>query len=281
MSIFVAVALAIAAGITEILPVSGSGHLFVLAELLGVPVTGTEFQSFRAVLLLGVGFSGLLFYHTQLRDMLRENLVLFGLRRPMSRERGVPFGRRLGLLILMAFLPMLASFLLNGLRKQIEAGDYTLICISALQCVSGTVLFLAARSAREKRTIHQMTLHDALRTGIAQTVTVLPGLSRAGFTSALLLQSGMNGASAAEFTGLLSVPVFLSAGLYQLLSAGAGEGSFASMPYLILGFALSALVGFFTLRFFTDFMLHRRPAVFAYWCWGTGILSLILFLVSA
>lgn len=281
MTIIAAILLALTAGITEILPVSGTGHIYLLAKLLGVPASGSEFQSFRAMLLLGVGFSGLLFYHAQLSDMLRENLVLFGVLRPGKGNRGVPFGRRLGLLILLAVLPMLSAFLLNGVRKRIETGENTLLFISVLLCLSGTVLFLCARSARGKRSIHQMTFVDAVLTGVAQVLSVLPGFSRSGLTASVLLHRGMNGAAVAEFVGLLGVPVFLASGFLQLIAVGAGEGSFAAAPYLILGFALSALVGFFVLRFFTDYMLHRSPTAFAYWTWGTGVLSLILFLISA
>ena len=176
---------------------------------------------------------------------------------------------------------MVPALLLNGLRCRIENGDYTLIYVSVLLYISGTVLFLTARSAREKRTIHQMTLHDAVMTGAVQTLTVLPGLSRSGLTLSMLMHRGMNGSAAAEFTGLLAVPVFLGSGLVQLISAGSVEGSLASAPFMILGFAVSALAGFFTLRFFTDFMSHRRPVIFAYWSWGAGIISLILFLISA
>lgn len=281
MTILAAVLLALAAGITEILPVSGSGHIYLLAELLGVPVSEGEFRSFYAMLLFGVSFAGILFYHTQLMDMLRENLVLFGLLRPTNRERGVPFGRRLGQLVFLALLPMPAAFLFNGLRVRIVSGDYRLVYVCVLLILSGTVLFLSARAAREKRTIHQMTLRDAVLTGAVQTVTVLPGLSRSGMTVSVLFHLGLNGAATAEFVGLLGIPVFLISGLIQLISAGAGEGSIASAPYLILGFAVSSLAGFFTLRFFTDFMAHRRPTVFAYWSWGAGILALILFLISA
>ncbi|MBQ1410408.1 MAG: undecaprenyl-diphosphate phosphatase [Oscillospiraceae bacterium] len=281
MTILAAVLLALAAGITEILPVSGSGHIYLLAEILGVPVTGAAFQSFRAMLLLGVGFAGLLFYHAHLKEMLQENLVLLGVIRPPKRERGVPFGRRLGLLVFMAALPMVLAFFLNTLRKQIETGDYALLYICALLILSGIVLFFTARSARGERIIREMTLHDAILTGIVQILTVFPGLSRSGLVVSVLLHRGMNGTAAAEFAGLLGIPVFLASGLVQLISAGGGTGSLATAPYLILGFALSALVGFFTLRFFTDLMAHRSPTVFAYWSWGAGVLSLILFLISA
>ena len=137
MSILAAILLALAAGVTEIFPVSGTGHLFLLAKLLGVPAAGAEFQSFRAMLYLGVAFGGILFYHTQLGDMLRENLVLLGLRRPSGGSRGEPFGRRLGLLIGMASLPMLPALLLNRLRLEMEQGAHALLLISGFLCLSG------------------------------------------------------------------------------------------------------------------------------------------------
>jgi undecaprenyl-diphosphatase len=281
MTIFAAVVLAVAAGITEIFPVSGTGHLYILAKLLGVPSSGAEFQSLRGMLCLGVAFSGILFYHTQLGDILRENLVLLGLLRPSGRQRGEPFGKRLGQLLFAASLPMVPALLLNPLRRSLEGGDDALLVVSVLICLSGAILFLAARGARAKRTIHQMTLSDAVFTGLIQILSVFPGLSRSGLTVSVMLHRGLDGPAAAEFTGLLSVPVFLAAGVVQLISAGSAEGSFAAAPYLILGFSLSALTGFFTHRFFTDLMARRRPSGFAYWSWGAGILALILFLISA
>lgn len=280
MSILAAVLLALAAGITEVFPVSGTGHLFLLSKLLGVSTAGTVFQSFRAMLYFGVAFGGILFYHTQLGDMLRENLVLLGLARP-SRRRGEPFGRRLGLLVLAAGVPMLPALLLNGIRGRMEQDAGALAFIALLLCISGALLYFAVRGARGKRSIHEMTLADALRVGLAQVLSVFPGLSRSGFAVSVLMSRGLDGAAAAEFTGLVGVPVFFGAGVVQLLAAKAGEGSFAAAPYLILGFALSALSAFFSLRFFTDLMARRRPTGFAYWSWGAGILALILFLISA
>lgn len=280
MSILAAVVLALAVGITEIFPVSGTGHLFLLAKLMGVSSAGTEFQSFRAVLCFGAAFGGILFYHTQLGDMIRENLVLLGLARP-SHRRGEPFGRRLGLLVLASALPMLPALLLNDIRQRLEQDAGALTFIALLLCISGILLFFAARGAREKRTIHEMTISDAMFAGLAQVLTVFPGLSRAGFTASVLLSRGLTGPAAAEFSGLMGVPVLLGAGVVQLLAARAGEGSFAAAPYLILGFALSALSAFFTLRFYTELMARRRPTGFAYWSWGAGILALILFLISA
>ncbi len=281
MSVFAAILMALAAGITEILPVSGSGHLYILAELLGVSVQGPVFRSFRAMLCFGAAFAGILFYRTQLLDVLRENLVLMGLLRPNGRQRGEPFGRRLGLLLLVAMLPMLPAMLLNGLRLKLEQGDFSLAIIGGLLCLSAAALFFSARGARGKRDIHQMTLSDALTAGLIQTLTVFPGLSRAGLTASVLLSRGLDGAAVAEFTGLMGIPVFLGSGIVELTAAlGSGE-ALAETPYLFLGFALAALTGFFTLRIYTDFISRRRPTGYAYETWGAAILALILFLISA
>ena len=281
MTIFAAVVLALAAGIAEIFPVSGTGHLYILAKLLGVPVSGAEFQSFRGMLYLGVAFAGILYYRAQLFDMVRENLVLLGLARPAGRQRGDSFARRLGQLLLFASLFMLPALLLNRLRVEMEQGTHNLAILSGLLALSGAVLFFAARGARGKRTIYQMTLPDAISTGLVQMLTIYPGLSRSGFTAADLLARGLDGSAAAEFSGLMGIPVFLAAGILQLISAGKTGGSFSAAPYLILGFALAALTGFFAHRIYADWMARRRPTAFAYWSWGAGILALILFLISA
>ena len=281
MTILAAVLLALAAGLTEVFPVSGSGHIYILAELLGVSVSGAVFQSFRAMLCFGVAFSGVLYYRTQLYDMVRENLVLFGLMRPTTRQRGEPFGRRLGLLLMLAFLPMIPTLLLNGLRQRLEQGDLCLAVISVLLCISGFVLFFVVRAARGKRTIHQMTLSDALAVGFVQIISIFPGLSRVGLTVAVLLGRGMDGSAAAEFVGLMGIPVFFGAGVVQMVSAANSGVPMAGAAFLILGFALSAIVGFFAHRFFADFMARRRPTGFAFELWGAAILALILFLVSA
>ena len=69
MSIFTAIILALAAGITEMFPVSGTGHLNILAKLLGVQAAGAEFRAFRGAALLGCALALLLFYRRELANI--------------------------------------------------------------------------------------------------------------------------------------------------------------------------------------------------------------------
>ena len=278
MSIFTAIILALAAGITEMFPVSGTGHLNILAKLLGVQAAGAEFRAFRGAALLGCALALLLFYRFQVLDVLRESLVLLGILRPARRSRTLPFGRRLGLLLVLSQVPMLLSLLLGSLREAADTGAHSLALVSLFLSLSGVGLFFAGRSAAENRDIHQLTLNDSLLAGGMQAISVLPGLSRTGCVMSLLLAQGLEAPAALEFTGLMGIPALLVAGLWDLIGAG---GEAASVPLLILGCALSALTGFFTLRYLTELLTRRKPTLFAYWCWGAAILALILFLISA
>jgi undecaprenyl-diphosphatase len=106
-------------------------------------------------------------------------------------------------------------------------------------------------------------------------------MSRSGLVMSALLLNGADGPAAGEFAGLMGIPVFLAAGLIQLLGAGTGAGESPRTAILLLGLCLSALSAYFTLRVFTEALSHRKPALYAYWSWGAGILALILFLISA
>ena len=281
MSIFTAVLLALVMGITEIIPVSGTGHLYIFAKLLGMQTGGADFASFRGMLYLGVAFALLMFYHRRIWELMTDLLVLLGVRRPTALSRADEPGKRNALLLLIATAPMAPALLLGGLRTRIETGNHTLALVSLFLCLSGVVLFFATRSARGRKGSEELTLSDALWTGFFQIPTLFPGLSRAGITTSVLLNLGFEKYTALEFSGIMGIPVLLGAGLVQLVPALTSEAGPAQMPYLILGFALSALSAYFTLRILTLRLAHRRANIYAYWCWGAGILSLILFLVSA
>ena len=281
MTFFTAIVFALLAGIAEILPISGTGLLIVLAKLFGVPTSGAAFQSFRGILYLGVAFGAVLYYHTQIGDIVRERLVLLGIARPVGRKRTVPFGRRLWSLLLFATLPMVPALLLNGLRIRIEQGGLYLAWISLFFCISGTVLFFLTRGARGGRGIHQTDLSDVVSAGVFQVFSILPGASRAGLTLTALLSQGIDGPAAMEFSGLMGIPVFTAAGVMNLISASDFEGAPCETTFLVLGFALAALAAFFTIRILSEWISRHRLTCFAYWTWGAAILSMSLFLISA
>ncbi len=276
-----AIILAVVAGVTEIFPVSGSGHLYIFEKLLGLELSQADFLAYRGVLHLGIGVALLLFYHKRIGEMLRELLSLFVGNQPNPRKRAVPFPRRLLLLLVLSCLPMFLSLFLNGLRLRVENSDEVLLFVSGFLMLSGLLLYLSGRSAREKKDLQQLTLPDGLMMGLFQVPTVFPGLSRCG----MLLSAGMmreaKYSSALEFAGLMGIPVFIISGLTQWFGARKAGASGIPTAMCVAGLFLTVLTALLTLRFLRDRALFRRPTGFAYWCWGAGLLALVLFLIAA
>lgn len=280
MSWLSAIFLALIAGVTEILPVSGTGHLYLFEKILGLSSSSADLRAFRGMLYLGAAMALILYYRGAVLAMLREFFVVIGASRPVRRQRGVPFFRRLQFLMLIASVPMLAGLFLTGLLDRIDRGDYTLIFVSVFLFLNGALLFFAGSSAKGKRDLTQATLSDALCLGAAQILSVFPGLSRSGLTLSAGLTRGMDGGSAMELSGLMGIPVFLFSGIRQLIVTGGAERTL-SVWLMLAGFFMTAAVGLVTLRIVSDKLSHRRPTGFAFWSWGAGILSFIVFLLSA
>lgn len=281
MSIFDAILLALFAGVTEIVPVSGTAHLFLMEKLLGLSSVSADQRAYRGMLYLGTALALLLFYRKPFFAMLREFFVFIGAFRPHRRQRGVPFFRRLQFLALMGSLPMLICFFLTGVLEQIEASDYSLAFVSVTLSLNGLILFFVGRSARARRDLQQITLRDALTIGSAQVLSLFPGISRSCVTLSASLVREFDSESALEFSGLLGIPVFFAAGIRQLIVTSTQSERAISVWLLLAGMFLSAAAGLIALRILSDQLSRRRPTGFSYWCWGAGILSLILFLISA
>ena len=270
--------MAIVDGLTEIFPVSGDAHTQMIAKLLGISLSRGQFACLRAWMHFGVFLALSMFYRRELSSMLQEQLVILGLRRPVSRKRGVPLERRQLMLWFFSALPMLAGLLLYPLRRRIEQGSFSLLISGLLLGVYGILLFFALRAAAERREDTDLTLADAVTAGGAQILSVLPGVSRCGMSTAVLMLRGMTGETAVGGAGLMGVPVFFAAAITELIAA---KGAGLSAAVCILALCVSAIAGFFALRLLRHMARRGSLSVFVYWCWGAGIFCLALFLISA
>jgi undecaprenyl-diphosphatase len=281
MTIIGAIILALAAGITEVFPVSGTGHFYILDRVIGVSLNQAERQSLQGVIYLGTALALLLFYRREAGEMLRALAVLLGVRRPGRQDRNNTFSLRQLLLLSISSLPMLAGLVLLPTVRKLEAGEFGLLWISAALVFSGLLFYFSMRSARQKRSLRDMTLGNCLLIGLSQLPTVFPGLSRAGFTMSVALMLGYDGTSAFTCSGLMGIPVFLAAGLLNVLQADSlGVVSTPALLSLAVLF-LSAVTGILALYWFSAKIRETRLTGFAFWCWGASIVSLVLFLISA
>lgn len=223
-----AVLLGVVEGLTEFLPVSSTGHLILTSGLLG---RGDDpaIHSFNIVVQGGAILAVLGLYRERVLSMMR------GL---IGRD---PLGRRLLILLVVAFLP--AGVLGPLLDKRIEALLFQPIPVALALGLGGIAMIVADRLLRRDmagKSVETLTMRHALLIGLAQCLAMWPGTSRSLATILGGLAIGLSPAAAAEFSFLLALPTLGGATVYKLLGH-AGEIATLGIPSVAIGM-LAALV---------------------------------------
>ena len=216
VDVFQALVLGIVQGLTEFLPISSSGHLRIVPALLGWEDPGA---AFTAVIQIGTLAAVLAYF--------RQDIVRIGRAWTRSLAGGGPRGdldARMGWMMIVGTVPIVVCGL--AFKDQIETSLRSLYVVAA--AMIGLALLLAAAEvwvrARQRRGIaekqlDQITWGDAVFTGLAQALALVPGSSRSGVTITAGLFAGMSRETAARFSFLLSLPSVFAAGAYQLYKA--------------------------------------------------------------
>jgi undecaprenyl-diphosphatase len=168
---------------------------------------------------------------------------------------------RMGWYLIFATIPISIVGLLA--QDAIEDAFRALELIGSTLIVLGLVLLVADRTGKRERDLDQLTLRDGIVMGLAQTLALVPGVSRSGATITAGLFLGLDRAAAARFSFLLSIPAVVLSGLYQLLkyftedeSAPVGTGA------LILATLLAFVTGYAAIAFFLRYLVTHTFTAF-------------------
>ena len=274
MSLIAAVLMGLVQGIAEFLPISSSGHLAIAGELLGA---NTEIPEFFDVLLhLGTLAAVFVFYWNDIAEMVRE--FVSGVRDLTQRKTPISVtpARRLILLLVVATLPLV---LVLPVKDHIERMSDNLYFVSLALIFTGCLLFLSDRIRKGRKNEKTATLVDALLIGLAQAFATCPGISRSGTTITAGCAVGLERKFAVRFSFLMSIPAILGANLLSLLDV-VGEGvKWSEVPLYLVGVAVAAVSGYACLRLLKMIAEKGRFGWFAYYCWGVGLLTMLLTLI--
>ena len=265
MTFLHAILLGIIQGLTEFIPVSSTAHLLIGQQLLGIPVDDAMF-SFLVIVQLGTIVSLLAFYWKDLLSIARAVISDF----PGLRDFGsLKPEAKLGWYIIIATIPaLLAGYLL---KDAVEALFKRPILQASIRLFSAAILLtLAELLTRKNRSLSSMTWLDSLIVGLFQIIAVFPGASRSGATISGGMFRGFDRPSAARFAFLMSVPVMLAAGSYEMLDVLKMPNLSEFLPLLALGFVTAAVVGWFAIKWLIDYLSRRSLYVFAIYCAVVG-----------
>ncbi len=248
------VVLGVVQGITEWLPISSTGHLLIVSELLGY--TGSIGGTFEIFIQLGTVVSVVAFYQADLRGQL---VAVLG----RSSAEAARATRRFWLAILIAFVPAAAvGLLLRDLIKRVLFETPTVI---AAALIVGGVIFLlielGPRRTATTRTIDKLSPWQALWVGIAQIFALIPGMSRSGSSIIGGLLAGLDRQTATTFSFYLAIPTLGAATLVDLV------GSLdliqpADWGRLLLGAVVAMIVGYLTIGWLLRYLAHHNFVVF-------------------
>lgn len=238
--------LAVVQGVAEFLPVSSSGHIVVLSHWMqergGKP---PDIGDLNIVLHVGTLFSILVFYHQRIWRLL-------------TTDR-----RIIGMLIIATIPAVLVGLPIKKYCEHILENPWV---AGAMFPVTGAaLLFLSYRPAGHVE-YPQMTFRQAIWIGLSQAVAILPGLSRSGSTIAAGVGTGLTRNSAAAFSFLLAIPVIAGAGLLEGIDFWQDGQLSTPISYMLLGTAVSFVVGLAALWFLNRWLERGRLHIFAWYC---------------
>lgn len=250
-------------GLTEFLPISSSGHLALVEQLLGVHKPGIVFDIF-----------------VHMGTVLSVVWVLRGriVRLVLAPIRG---GRDLTLLGMLIVSSIATGIVGLALDTVAEAAFTRSWAVGLGLLATAGMLFIVEREGRaHTKSLEQLSWRDALWIGLAQGIAVLPGISRSGSTMAMGLICGLRRTDALEFSFLLFIPAIVGATLLKLgqaLSEPAAHG--ALWGSYLAGTAVAFLSGVIAIRFLLGFVRERRLTPFALYCLIVGLLAVLWGLV--
>jgi undecaprenyl-diphosphatase len=239
-------------GLTEFIPVSSSAHLRIVGEFL--PSAKDPGATFTAITQIGTELAVLLYFR---KDIFRILKAWF--------KRDGSSDARLGNLIIIGTLPIVALGYMG--QSYIRDNFRSLWIVATMLIVFGVILGIADKLGKREKSLEDLNTGSGLLYGLAQSLALIPGVSRSGATIALGRTLGFTRESALRYSFLLALPAVFGSGLYELKSA-LGESSTnaftmsqtfaATVVAFIVGYSVIAwLMKFISTRTFTPFVIYR------------------------
>ena len=276
MTYWNAILLGLVQGLAEFLPISSSGHLAVLQNFLAIGDMENH-MLFDVLVHLGTLAAVILAFWKDVREVAVEFARMLHLRKtprgmkPNRRER-----RLIGFLIL-ATLPLIPAAFLSNVVESLYQNTFF---IGFAFIMTGFLLFAADRMGHGNKDERSATSADAIVIGLAQAVAVVPGLSRSGTTISAGMLRGLDRNFAVRFSFLLSIPAVVGANLISLVKAIADGIVWSYVPMYLAGVAAAFVSGYFAIYFLRLIVQRGKFGGFCYYCWGAGLVTLLLSLIS-
>lgn len=270
MDIISAIIQGIIQGITEFLPVSSSGHLSVAQHFMNI---GDESLVFSVALHLGTLAAVFIAFWDRIIGMIKEFfLSIRDIFKGQFSWKGMNDDRRMMVMIIIATLILVPAYLLRDFFVSFE-GDGDIIFEGCAFIFTAIILFLSDACIKGLKTGRDISVKDAVIVGLFQCVALFPGVSRSGSTTTAGLFCGFTRETAVTFSFILGIPAILGGGLLETIEIIKSDVQIDIIP-LAIGFAVSAVVGFFSIKLVKLIVKNDKFKIFGIYTLIIGVLCI-------
>jgi undecaprenyl-diphosphatase len=261
---FEAVVLGLVQGLTEFLPISSSAHIRVVSALFGWHDPGA---AFTAVIQLGTEAAVLIYFRRTIWEII--STWARSLWTPALRGQQAA---RMGWYVIVGSLPIGVLGLV--FKDQIETVFRDLRLVGTTLVVFALVLWFADHTARNRLTLEKhLSFTHAIVYGLAQSLALIPGVSRSGGTITAGLLLDYRREDAAKYSFLLAIPAVLSSGLLEV--AQIGDGQAPAWGPTIAATLISFVVGYAAVAWFLRYISHHRFTSFVIYRIALGLFVIL------
>ncbi|MGG3468041.1 undecaprenyl-diphosphate phosphatase [Neobacillus pocheonensis] len=246
-----ALILGIIQGLTEFLPISSTGHLYLGRNLFGLQEAGLLLDT---MLHVGTLLAVFVFYKDEFIKIIKN-----------------PFSK-LTILLIVGTIPAVIFGL--AFKDFIDEISKTGVTIGWEFLITGIFLWLADSAKNGHKKMDDISYKDALIIGTFQAVAIMPAISRSGMTIVAALWRKLDRETAAYFSFLLSTPAIAGAIVLQTKDLLGGAGEEISLSALLVGIVSSALFGYVAVRWMIGYLKKHSLKPFAIYVWALGIIVL-------
>ncbi|CCY46145.1 undecaprenyl-diphosphatase [Firmicutes bacterium CAG:822] len=272
LEIIKAIFFGIVEGITEWLPISSTGHMILLNELVKLDVSQEFYDMFQVVIQLGAIIAVVILFWKQIWPVKKEKEKL-----TLDKNILSLWGK-----ILVACIPAAIIGLLFD--EVFEKLFYNYVCVAIALIVFGIAFIIIENKNKGKNSkinsLAELSYNTVLLIGIFQLIAaIFPGTSRSGATIVGALLLGVSRTVAAEFTFFLAIPVMFGASLLKLV-----KFSFAfsgmELAILLVGMVVAFITSMFIIKFLMSYIKKHDFKVFGYYRIVLGIIVLLYFVFT-
>lgn len=263
MNIFESTVLGLVQGLTEFIPVSSSGHLEIVQQLIGD--RSQDFHLFLEMINFGTLFALLFYYRKRIWKVLNDVFV--------------KKNRKMAINLLITSIPAgVIGFLLSKLIEE-QSFFSALTTIAYAMGIVGILMILIDKLPKKStlKSEEDLSKTRALTIGLAQTFALIPGVSRSGSTIIAGRLMGLSSKSAADYSFMASIPIMIGVCLKSVVSSSSREYFASNTLLLVFSNVVAFVSGWLALQFVMRFFAHKKSLrIFGFY---RAILAILILLV--